>query len=43
MKGKNTKLTPHEIFRKYSDGLGFNARINLDHEVENNENFFVGE
>lgn len=42
MKRKAIKLTPDEVFKKYHEGLGFNARINLDKEVEDNENFFVG-
>lgn len=34
--------TAEEIWRKYQKGLGFNARLGLDEEVENNENFFIG-
>lgn len=42
MKHKKTELKPSKVFKRYSEGIGFNARINLDHEVEENENFFVG-
>jgi hypothetical protein len=31
-----------EIWKKYQKGLSFNARLGLDGEVENNENFFIG-
>lgn len=36
------KLTPEKVWKLYSKGLGFNARIQLDSEVETNENFFIG-
>ena len=36
------KLSPKKVFKAYSKGLEFNARLNLDEEVENNENFFIG-
>lgn len=39
---KGHKLTPEKVWKLYSKGLGFNARIDLDHEVETNENFFIG-
>lgn len=42
MKHKTSKLTPERVWKLYSKGLGFNARIELDKEVETNENFFIG-
>lgn len=39
---KTQTLTPEKVWRRYHDGLNFNARLNLDKEVETNENFFIG-
>lgn len=39
---KKDILTPDIIFKRYSEGLSFNSRINLDEDVEENENFFIG-
>ena len=42
MSMKEKKLSPERVWKLYSKGLGFNARLNLDKEVETNENFFIG-
>lgn len=42
MKKKDRKLAPETVWKRYSESLGFNARIGLDEEVETNENFFIG-
>lgn len=42
MKETAVTLTPEKVFSKYHDGVKFNAKIKLDEEVEQNENFFVG-
>lgn len=40
---KDRRKPNHElVFKRYSDGIGFNNKMNLDEEVENNENFFIG-
>lgn len=40
---KDRRKPNHElVFQRYSDGIGFNSKMNLDAEVENNENFFIG-
>lgn len=39
---RKIKLSADKVFKQYSEGIGFNSRMNLDEEVENNENFFIG-
>lgn len=41
-RGGGLKLTPQKVWQRYSGALGFNARMDLDREVETNENFFIG-
>lgn len=35
-------MTPEKIWQEYEKCRGFNTQINLDHTVEENENFFIG-